>query len=330
MTFSKYPAIKSLVLILSLLAVVPSAISATFEPSPKNSPPVQAAGSPKNRHPGSTNNAATPPKNRGVTNVAPSGSEVELSFWGSFLKILKSLLSVGGTLLGIVAFMLSFRALQHLKKHHGALEDYRKQMSQMRTHLSRMDQEIAQQRVLIRSPMSGNVPIPSSAPASLRDTALSPDPVSPPSLIPVEPPWPPLIPLSEQLPIQEPLPTLPSMSSLIQALNAGDRQQLRDASKAELNITNDSENLIATGRSLATELEEVPRGGSFWLIELDNQYWLFPTDRTLKGFSASQPAKGLFHYQRHTIANPQLIEPALLESSDNSWIVRSLGVIGIP
>jgi hypothetical protein len=131
-------------------------------------------------------------------------------------------------------------------------------------------------------------------------------------------------------PVQLPAFTGPSKSALIAALNSADRQLLKVAARAELNITSDSESAIATGRSLATELEEVPAAGSYLLIELDREYWLFPTERTLRGFSASQPAKGLFRYEPQTIPSPQLIEPALLESSGATWIVKSMGVIAIP
>ena len=100
--------------------------------------------------------------------------------------------------------------------------------------------------------------------------------------------------------------------------------------RTELNITNESENAIATGRATATELEEVPGGGSYWLISLNQQHWLFPTDRTLKGFAAAQPSKGLFSYEQQTISKAQLIEPALLEQTGSRWSVKTLGRIGTP
>lgn len=131
-------------------------------------------------------------------------------------------------------------------------------------------------------------------------------------------------------PVRMPALAGPTLSVLIAALNSGDRQSLRAAARADLNITNDSESAIATGRSLATELEEVSAGGSYWLVEVDREYWLFPTDRTLKGFSASQPAKGLFRYETQIIPYPQLIEPVLLEASGSNWTVKSMGVIAIP
>ena len=63
---------------------------------------------------------------------------------------------------------------------------------------------------------------------------------------------------------------------------------------------------------------------------LQGQAWLFPTERTLKGFAAAQPSKGLFHYEQQTIAKPQLLEPAALEGSGERWSVKSIGLIGTP
>ena len=121
-----------------------------------------------------------------------------------------------------------------------------------------------------------------------------------------------------------------SKSDLINALNAADRQPLREVATAELNINSDSENALAMGRAIATELEEVPGGGSYWLISLQSQNWLFPTDRTLKGFASAQPAKGIFYYEQQTIARPQLIEPALLEQCGAGWSVKTMGRIATP
>ena len=129
-----------------------------------------------------------------------------------------------------------------------------------------------------------------------------------------------------------PAPVTPSTSKtgLVSALNNGDRQQLRDAASAELNITDESENAIATGRSQATQLEEVSGGGSYWLICLNNQYWLFPTQRTLKGYTTAQPAKGIFQFEKKALSQPHLIEPACLERTGITWTVTSLGRIGTP
>lgn len=118
--------------------------------------------------------------------------------------------------------------------------------------------------------------------------------------------------------------------SLITALNSGDSKTLRDIAAAELNITSESENDVYLSRAVATQLEEVAGGGSFLLVSLEGKHWLFPTDRTLKGFAAAQPAKGLFKYEQKTIAHPQLVEPAQLESNGAFWRVVCMGSIGIP
>jgi hypothetical protein len=136
--------------------------------------------------------------------------------------------------------------------------------------------------------------------------------------------------------IIDPIPLNPeaqetiSKASLIAALNSYDRQQLRNASTAELNITAESQNALAIGRAISTELEEVLGGGSYWLIPIQGEHWLFPTDRTLRGFAAAQPSKGLFKYDQKTISQPQLNEPALLERIGSYWVVKSMGTIYTP
>jgi len=137
-------------------------------------------------------------------------------------------------------------------------------------------------------------------------------------------------PIPVPAPVTTPGPPAVSRASLINSLNAGDRQQLREVASAELNITSESENALAIGRAIATELEEVLGGGSYWLVSLEGEHLLFPTDRTIKGFAAAQPAKGLFHFEQQTIANPQLIEPALLENQGTRWCIKTMGRIAVP
>ena len=143
-------------------------------------------------------------------------------------------------------------------------------------------------------------------------------------------PAPPPVPVPVPAPVTTPGPPAVSRTSLINSLNAGDRQQLREVASAELNITSESENALAMGRAIATELEEVLGGGSYWLVSLQGEHLLFPTDRTIKGFAAAQPAKGLFHFEQQTIANPQLIEPALLENQGTRWCIKTMGRIAVP
>ena len=218
-------------------------------------------------------------------------------------------------LLGLAA---GITAHLHLRRSHQSL---RRQNDNLRTRLNTLEMQVDQDRVVSRTR-----PTP-SATAQLfaaQPTAANPRPTpmaAPPAATPPAP-------TPAAPPAQSPAPI--SKAGLIAALNNGDRQQLRDAAKAELNITSESENAIATGRATATELEEVPGGGSYWLISLNQQHWLFPTDRTLKGFAAAQPSKGLFTYEQQTISKAQLIEPALLEQTGSTWSVKTLGRIGTP
>ena len=128
---------------------------------------------------------------------------------------------------------------------------------------------------------------------------------------------------------ENPPPSL-TVASLIRAINSGDRQVLREATTAELNITSSSENSIAMGMSEATELEEVSAGGSYLLVSLEGRTLLFPTDRTLRGFSTTQPSKGLYSYEQQSVAKAEIIEPAVLEKSGAVWRVTQKGRVAIP
>ena len=121
-----------------------------------------------------------------------------------------------------------------------------------------------------------------------------------------------------------------TVGSLIQAINSGDRQALREATTAELNITSSSENSILMGMSQATELEEVSAGGSYLLVSLERRMLLFPTDRTLRSFSTTQPSNGLYSYVQQSVANAEIIEPAVLEKSGPVWRVIQKGRVAIP
>lgn len=222
--------------------------------------------------------------------------------------------AAAGVLAGLLGVFIGIGAQKQLRRSHGSL---RHQADALRTRLSALEIQVEQDRVLNRSRSSPQAPAQDFQPLP-----------TPPQSVELITPMPPPQPV-ETL-IQNPPQSLFSKAGLIEALNNGNRQQLRDAAKAELNITNESENAIAIGRTVATDLEEVPGGGSYWLICLDSQHWLFPTDRTLKGFTAAQPSKGLFAYEQSLIANAQLIEPALLEQAGSLWCVKALGLIRTP
>lgn len=256
--------------------------------------------------------------NQRLEQLERSKAEADLGI-GS-IRLPFAFLTGSSLVLALLGLAAGITAHLHLRRSHQSL---RRQTDNLRTRLNTLEMQVDQDRVVNRTrptpsataqlfagpPPAAN-PRPTSMAAPPSATQPAPTPGAPPA--------------------QNPAPAPVSKAGLIAALNNGDRQQLRDAAKAELNITSESENAIATGRATATELEEVPGGGSYWLISLNQQHWLFPTDRTLKGFAAAQPSKGLFAYEQQTISKAQLIEPALLEHTGSTWSVKTLGRIGTP
>ncbi|NQV11212.1 MAG: hypothetical protein HQ527_08630 [Cyanobacteria bacterium] len=229
----------------------------------------------------------------------------------SLLGIAWPLLLAGGS--SLIALMLAIMAFNRVTKQRKALLELSRRSQNLLTRIGGVEVQMEQERVVNRSQVVAP-PAPKPTPAEPQPSQTIGWPV------PAPPPGP--APPSGPAPVSKP--------SLINSLNLGDRQPLREASTAEMNITSETENALAMGRAIATELEEVPGGGSYWLVSLQGQHWLFPTDRTLKGFAAAQPAKGLFHYEQQTIAQPQLIEPALLANSGKRWRVETMGKIATP
>jgi hypothetical protein len=225
----------------------------------------------------------------------------------------------GSTLIGLIGLLLAITAFIRVEKQRAAVEQLDRRTQSLLTRLGGMEVQLEQERILSQTRVT-------QAEQTAKVTRPSPTPTKTPT---PEPSRPIVSNAAQSVPVT-PAPVAFSKSGLISALNGGDRQQLREAATAELNITSDSENAIATGRSITTELEVVPGGGSYWLVMLQGQAWLFPTERTLKGFAAAQPSKGLFHYEQQTIAKPQLLEPVALEGSGDRWSVKSQGQIGIP
>jgi hypothetical protein len=246
-------------------------------------------------------------------NIAP---EKQIAFLGITLGLL---LKAGSPLLGLMSLFLSLYAITMVKKKREEVTKLTGEYQSLLTRLEgvevevRMEQDkMEQEKVIYRN---------LAVAAPLLTLPSNPTP-TPPS----QPPWPVAQPAQDTFPGPEPI----SKESLIGALNTGDRQTLRAAARAELNITSESENALAMGKTIATQLEQVAGGGSYWLIAAEGHYWLFPTDRTLRGFAAARPSKGLFHYEQQTIAQPKLIEPALLESSGSCWSLENMGRIAIP
>lgn len=230
--------------------------------------------------------------------------------------------------IGLMAILPISYLFWYTRRLRNNLSHHEKAIKKLHKQISGLEIKLEQERIVNHSRQT--VPSPSSQKQTITEYMLK-NPV--PNDLPFI-----NAPIATQIPtkIISPIALNPeaqetiSKVSLIAALNSYDRQQLRNASIAELNITAESENALAIGRAISTELEEVLGGGSYWLIPIQEEHWLFPTDRTLRGFAAAQPSKGLFKYVQKTISQPQLIEPALLERAGSYWMVKSMGLIHIP
>lgn len=254
-------------------------------------------------------------KEEAETRLTEPERQLNINDESKILGISWPLFLAGGS--GLLGLMLAIVALSRLKKQREAIIELNKRSQNLLTRIGSVEVQMEQERVINRRRAMAEV-VPKSPP-------VQPQPQHQPQ--PPQPiAWPSPLPVPQPAPGPEPV----SKALLINALNAANRQPLREAATAELNITSESENALAMGRAIATELEEVPGGGSYWLVSLQGQHMLFPTDRTLKGFAAAQPAKGLFHYEQQTIAQPQLIEPALLENCGTGWSVLTMGRIATP
>lgn len=247
-------------------------------------------------------------------------------------------LSAAGIVLGGLAVLMGITVYLQLRRSYG---DLIRQIKELKTKLAALDLnqtlESLAGGISEQPPLPGGLgPTPSGLP-TLQPTAM-PGSAPQPGLDPI----PPVIPkdaiASYSIPAFDPIavapptpaPILLSKAMLIQAINNGDRQLLREHSTAQLNITSESENALAMGRSQATQLEAVTGGGSYWLAVINDQAWLFPTELTLKGFLSVQPSKGLYSYEKQILSSPQLIEPALLRQEGNRWTVETLGRVAIP
>jgi len=240
--------------------------------------------------------------------------QLKINDESNILGISWPLLLAGG--IGLLGLMLALTSLK-LKEQQRNILKLNKTCDILLRRIGGVEVQMEQERVMNRRRAMAEV-VPKS-PSAQPQPQPQPQPSQPIA-------WPSPSPVPQPAPGPEPV----SKALLVNALNVSNRQPLREAATAELNITTESENALAMGRAIATELEEVPGGGSYWLVTLQGQHMLFPTDRTLKGFAAAQPAKGLFHYEQQTIAQPQLIEPALLENCGTGWSVQTMGRIATP
>ena len=147
--------------------------------------------------------------------------------------------------------------------------------------------------------------------------------------------------LSEPSHINPLLPTpLPPVSyadevtaSYTSAVLSNDRSRIRNITKAELNITQESEDALTRGTSIFnTQLHNVSGGGSYLLIERGSKNWICPTAQTLSGFMTNKPQKGIFEYEESvSISSAELKEPAeVQEVLEGVWEVINKGVVLVP
>jgi hypothetical protein len=116
-----------------------------------------------------------------------------------------------------------------------------------------------------------------------------------------------------------------------EAVYHGDRSALRRMASEEMNITQDSEEaLLRRTASATTQLQIVKGGGSYLLIRQDDRHWLVPTFQTLTSFMTSQPAKGLFSYEREAVSSAELRRPAEVRDEGGMWNVVTMGVVAVP
>jgi hypothetical protein len=114
------------------------------------------------------------------------------------------------------------------------------------------------------------------------------------------------------------------------AINCGDRNRIRSQIIAQLNITSESESALHLDMAVNTQLEEVPGGGSYWLISIGDEPLLYPTDQTLKRYLHSQPTKRIFNYEKYQVAAPKVLAPARLARNGPGWQVIAMGTIAVP
>jgi hypothetical protein len=238
--------------------------------------------------------------------------ELEKDKSGFFGIDWRFLLNAGSPLIGFISLLIALDALRRVKKQSEEAMKLNERHHNLLKRIGGLEVQMERDRIINRNQAI-------AVPAATLPSTPTPTPPTQPSRSVAQP-----------SPQTNPGPETISKATLISALNSGDRQPLRAAAKAELNITSESENALAMGKAIATELEEVAGGGSYWLLAVEGQDLLFPTDRTLRGLDAVQRSKGIFRHEQQTIAQPKLIEPALLERSGSRWTIKSMGRIAMP
>lgn len=150
-----------------------------------------------------------------------------------------------------------------------------------------------------------------------------------PTVLPTEP-------LLATSPIQTPLPPSTAVevaTAYTSAMLSNDREHLRGMISMELNITQESEELLTRGTSVFnTQLQRVSGGGSYLLIQWGSKNWICPTAQTLSSFKTNKPQKGIYLYESSaSVSQAELKMPAeTYEIHNGVWEVINKGIILIP
>jgi len=110
----------------------------------------------------------------------------------------------------------------------------------------------------------------------------------------------------------------------------GDRPALRNMSSDQLNITQSSEGSLMGTSVPPTQLEVVKNGGTYLLVHRYDRHWLVPEFQILTSFTTTQPAKGIFAYDREGVSKAELRRPAEVKEINGLWEVLSMGIIAVP
>jgi septal ring factor EnvC (AmiA/AmiB activator) len=266
---------------------------------------------------------------------------------------------LAGTVLGGLA-------LKRLSTYGIAFDKYRREVQQQRTHLANLGSavrdtsgscfrlteklnrleekllDVGNQLATTRSSLAAaqrEQPSPTrvdpystslNAPQQPSYSIFNPDPLIPASYATKSQPQPPTSAFSDLNRPPNPQSSAQKQTQVTAAFNSGDRQTIRTETTALLNITTESENAIAMGQSVNTELQVESAGGSYCLVQISGESWLYPSEQTLRSFSQYQPAKGVFEFIRQAVHSPQILSPALIVKSGSVWRVEQTGQIAVP
>ena len=216
------------------------------------------------------------------------------------------------------------RVTEKLNRLEEKLLDVGNQLNATRSSLAAIQQEqLLPTRV---DPYSTSLNTPQHSSYSI----FNPDPLIPASYEAKSQSQPPTSAFSDLTRPANPQSSAQKQTQVTAAFNSGDRQTIRTETTALLNITTESENAIAMGQSVKTELQEESAGGSYCLVQISGEAWLYPSEQTLRSFSQYQPAKGVFEFIRQAVHSPQILSPALIVKNGSVWRVEQLGRIAVP